>query len=293
MIKKRIFLMVGILTAVACATLVIGFQQKPSFETVNAQSGIPSLKLGVSTSKTDYLQIEPISLNFGLSNRTNQPISWRGVLFLGPNFNFLTRSADGEEFRFEGGKYGLIKSSLRTMQPGEQIQQDILLDSALSELLFPSPGRYDLQVEFVYNTEAEGRQQVKIASNSISINISEPTGINRQAYDYIKGPLATANNGTNVRAIVEREQEFVNRYKNTVYAKYISISLARTYQTLGEDEKALRELCKISGENFYHSKEVQKKVYEIEEKLRPLVMLPLPEDAPLPVRPHPCTVPQN
>jgi hypothetical protein len=214
---------------------------------------------------------------------------------IGRNVNFLSRSDTGEEFRFEGSKYatGLIYSPLKTMPPGEQIQENLLLDRALSEVIFPTPGHYDLQVEFVYDSDSERRQQVKILSNSISINISEPTGVDCQAYEYIKGPLELAHRQTNVRALAQVQQEFVNRYRNTVYAKYIIWSLANTYRGLGEDEKALRELCKISGEDFHYSKDLQRKVYEIEEKLRPFIMLPLPENVPAPIRPHPCARLQN
>lgn len=280
---------------VACAALIIGFQQKPYFKTVNAKSEIPSLTLAVSTLKNDYLQIEPIPLSITLSNRTNQPIPWKGILIIGPNVNLLTRNAGGEEFKFVGSKYatGLFGSASRTMQSGEQVQQNVLLDRALSELLFPHPGHYDLQVEFVYGTGAEGKQQIKIVSNSISIDISEPQGLERQAYEYIKGPLTLAEKQTDVQVIAQRKQEFVDRYRNSVYAKYISFRLAFTYKVLGEDEKALRELCKISNENFYYSKDVQRDVYQIEEKLRPFVMLPLPENVPTPIRPHPCLRLQN
>lgn len=289
--KSKTILVTGAVLGLAYVALVVGFQQNLYFETANAQSNTSVLTLEMTTPKNEYLQIEPIPVSLDLSNRTNQPISWKGILLLGPNVNFLTRDINGAELRYDGGKYasGLLGFAVRTMPPGEKTKQDVLIERALSEILFPAAGRYEFQVEFVYSTEGEGREKVKIISNSVSIVIKEPTGVERQAYDFIKGPLAEVNNKADVRAIAEREQEFVNKFKNTVYAKYISVSLARTYQTLGEDDKAFRELCKVSQEDFYYTKEVKKRVYEIDIKLRPVVMLPLPENAPTPVIPFPCS----
>lgn len=292
--KKRTSITIGLIITAAFTLLVMGFQQNPYFETVNAQSGMASLTLEASAAKTDHLQVEPISLKLALSNRSYQPVAYRGALMIGRSLNFVSHNESGEEIRLEGSKYiGLIKQSLRTMAAGEQIQQDILLDRGLSEQIFPRPGRYDLRVEFVYSSDAEDRQRVKISSNSVPVNISEPTGINRQAYEYIKGPLAMATSKTDVRFIALTEQDFIDKYRGSVYAKYVSISLARTYQTLGENEKAVRELCKVSGEKFYYSDEVKKKLYEIDAKLHPLNLLPLPEDAPLPAPPNPCARSQN
>lgn len=229
-------------------------------------------------------------LNLNLSNRTAQPISWNGLLMIGPDINFVSRNAAGDEIRFEGNKYvtGLFGSSVKSMLAGEQTRQEILLDRHLAEVLFPNAGQFTLQAEFLCRRDAEGGQPMKITSNSVSVNVSAPTGINRQAYDYIKGPLEEVNSKSDLRAIVQSEEEFLNRFRNTVYAKYISVSLARTYQTLGQNEKAFRKLCKISNENFYYSKEVQKKVFEIDSILRPVTLSPLPENVPTPKLQNPC-----
>ena len=259
-----------------------------------AQVEPPKLTLDVSTAKTEYLQLEPVLLSLNLSNQTLQPISWNGLLMIGPNVNFVSRNAAGNEIRYEGNKYvtGLFGSSVKSMLAGEQIRQEILIDQSLAEILFPNPGQHTLQTEFVYRRDSETGPSVKINSNSISLSINAPLGINRQAYDYIKGPLETVNNGSDVRTIIQSEQAFVNQFRNTVYAKHISVSLARTHQTLGENANAFRELCKISNENFYYSKEVRKKVFELDAILRPVTLLPLPENVPTPIVPFPCTVVQ-
>ncbi len=36
------------------------------------------------------------------------------------------------------------------------------------------------------------------------------------------------------------------------------MDLAAVYQAMGDEKKALRELCKISGEKFHHSERVER-----------------------------------
>lgn len=43
----------------------------------------------------------------------------------------------------------------------------------------------------------------------------------------------------------------------------LSNDLASVYQAMGDDTKALRELCKISGEKFHHSERVERIVLQI------------------------------
>jgi hypothetical protein len=62
--------------------------------------------------------------------------------------------------------------------------------------------------------------------------------------------------------------------------------LGNTYLAIGDNAKALRELCKISGENFHYAKDVEKIVFEIDAKLNPFVPAP---GVPVPPAKHPCT----
>lgn len=286
--KIRVLSIAIMSVLVFCA--IFFYSKQTVLNTVEARNKSAKLALQISTSQESYLLAEPISVNLKLSNQTDQPISWRGSLKGGPNINLLVRNDAGVNSRLDGNSQPAdYYFSLKVMPPGEEAQESLLIVEDSAEYLFPSPGRYNLQVEFVYYTQAKGKQQTKILSNSITVNILEPQGINRQAYQHLKKTLEPALRQTNAEAIAQAKQEFVNRYKDSVYAKYIIFSLANNYQTLGQDAKALRELCKISGENFHYSKDVERAAFRINEKLHPVVLRPLPEDAPLPIVLHPCT----
>ncbi len=146
-----------------------------------------------------------------------------------------------------------------------------------------------LTVGVFITVDVPEKQQIKILSNSISINIVEPEGINRQAYEYIKGRINAVRQSSNYQAKIQIEQEFVDRHRNSVYAKYIIFNLAHTYQAMGDDRKALREFCKVSGEEFHYSKEVEKTVLKIDKKLNPIDWDKIPKDAPDPIIKHPCS----
>jgi hypothetical protein len=202
----------------------------------------------------------------------------------------IATNADGVETRFEGKNY--VQPStyipIRVMQPGEQVQGSWLLETQLLDRFFLNAGTYSFRVEFEYDRGVPGEPRTKITSNSISINVLEPQGINLQAYQYIRENFGASSHNLNNHAIAELRQEFVNRFRNTVYAKYIIVKLGEDYQRLGEDAKAVRELCKISGENFHHSERVERTVRAIGARLYP-INWNLPPGAPPPIVRHPCT----
>ena len=269
--------------------LVVFESEKITFNAVEAQNQSERLSLEISNSQESYLQAEPIFINFKLSNQTNQPILWRGALGQVSKTNFIVTNDAGVQSRFDGNKIktAYIYSSLRKMQPGEQFQQTAVLIQELLEELLLNPGQYDLRVEFVYDGNTEEERRIKILSNSIPIKIVEPQGIDKQAHQYIKEKLNVSNiYRLDTRTLAQLRQQFVDRYRNSVYAKYIIFSLGTSYQARGEDAKALRELCKIHGENFYFSEDVEKIVIRIGERLNPVIWGP---GLPIPVIKHPCT----
>jgi hypothetical protein len=294
--RNKVLLMVTSFILLVCC--VLNFQSKRiASSIVEAQTNSSGLSLELSSSQKTFLRAEPITFNLKLFNQTDQPVTLRGSVSNLGNMNFLITNSEGIKSNspgipssLDGAPYliGSYASSLRTMQPGEKNEQSSLLERDLAEKLFPNPGKYDLQIEFGYTTNVPG-EVVRILSNSISIDILEPEGINRQAYQFIKEKLNTARRSSNNRVVTEVTQEFVDKYRNSVYAKYIIMDLASVYQAMGDDKKALRELCKISGEKFHHSKQVERIVLEINEKLNPIDWDKIPDGAPEVVIKHPCT----
>lgn len=257
---------------------------------VKAQTGLAQLSLELSKSQDNHLRAEPISFTLKLSNQTNQPISWRGNLGGVSHINLLATNADGVETRFEGKNYVTPYTYVvkRVMQPGEQVQESWLLETELLDRFFLNAGLYSFRVEFEYDRGVPGEPKTKITSNPISVNVLQPQGINLQAYQYIRENFSASSHQLNTHAIAELRQGFVNRFRNTVYAKYIIVKLGANYEVLGEDAKAVRELCKISGENFHHSERVERTVRAIGARLYP-INWNLPPSAPPPIVRHPCT----
>lgn len=256
---------------------------------VAAQAQSSRLSLELSKSQENHLRAEPISFTLRLFNQTNQPISWKGSLISNANINLIAINANEVETRFDGNNYvtPYTYTIPRVMQPGEQVQESLLLETDLLDKLFLNPGLYTFRVEFSCDTNVAGEPRTKITSNPISINVLQPQGINLQAYQYIREKFGASSYQLDARARADLKQEFVNRFRNSVYAKYIIVSLGETYQRLGEDAKALRELCKVSGENFHHARRVEKTVLAIDRRLNPSNWV-VSEGVPLPILRHPC-----
>jgi hypothetical protein len=285
--KNKMFFLLVVLSSFI---LIAGWFQQRKQITVKAQSETPKLTLEVSTLQNSYLQLEPIHFKFKLSNRTNVPIKWGASLSL-REMHFSVRGENENIRRWEIRKYYLHGSlnGLIDMLPGDEVEAEDLLDGKLAEMMFSRPGRYEVQVEYIYDIYVPQREQIKFTANPIIIDIREPQGINRQAYDYLKGPYETARRKSDSTPLQGLRQNFVDNFSNSVYAKYMIFELGSIYRGL-ENAKAVRELCKIYNLNFYHSKRVKTMLLEINAKLYPMILNPnLPPNTPLPLIPHPCT----
>lgn len=285
---KKIKILIVIAVLGACA-ITIWFQQK-KLTTVEAQSEPSVLTYEVSPSQNSYVLREPIPLKFKISNQTSFPIKLDGFYGLGENVKLLVRDESGKENLYDLSKYyrgGLI--GFHEMLPDKQFESKNLLDGELSEVVFPKPGQYEVKAEYSYNTGIERKQPVKILSNSFIVNISEPKGVDKLAYNYLKGTFETALKKNDKTPLKQLWQYFVDNFGNSVYGKYMIVELAQIYEG-AEDAKALRELCKIHTLDFFYSKDVKKRLLKINARLHPIVLNPnLPPDAPLPQVFHPCT----
>lgn len=288
---KKIFIYIG-LVALVSAVGASAFGEKPLSPASNSPLGQSGLEVRISNTQSEYILGEPVVIETILVNPNPEPLRWRKVLGLGRDVNLQSRDMSGQIRRWEGQQIvALIKTKWQEIAPRAELTGKLLVDQSMLTQLFPNPGRYELNAELVYKKmAAEGEEtQARAVSNSVFVEIKELSGVNQAAYGFLNGQLDTAMKQPDVRALAQSQQEFVDRFGTSVYAKYVILQLARTYNTLGEHRKAAREVCKLRDVDFYFSKEVEAKTYELEAKLRPFVLVELPEGAPEPPRPHPCT----
>ncbi|HEX9927992.1 MAG TPA: hypothetical protein VGB02_05525 [Pyrinomonadaceae bacterium] len=290
--KNRTFTLTWIFALAICIALAAGIQLKQSRKVV-AQSETAKLAFDLAVSQNNYVLLEPIPFQFKLANRTNTPITWRGLLMFGSNLDLLIRYENGEEFRWEGQNrfLGSPITGFVTLQSGQEIQRkDMLGGSQILEKVFSRPGKYEVRAEFRYDKNSQSGQRETILSNSVTINIVEPNGVDRQAYNYIKQVVEPARYRERASSeLLQLQQNFLDNYGNSVYAKYIAVEVASGYKASGENAKAKKELCKIHDVNFYFSEQVRRSIWEIDAKLNPRVLVELPENAKVPLVPHPCT----
>ena len=264
---------------------------------VESQSEYPKLTLEVSSPQNEYFQHEPILFKFRVTNQTNEPIVWQSLVKIGPWTNLIVRNQSGGEVKIEGKK--LLRAGISIfpskLNPAENYETQSLVNGYIAEEIFPNPGRYEVRIELIYNQYQPVEERKTVVSNPIVINILEPQDINRQAYNFIKEKLTPTKKGRlSSSELTQLEQEFVNRFSGSVYADFMRVELAQLYEIIGEDTKALQELCKISSdEDFYHAKQVQRRIRQIDAKINPPDMRELPPDVPMPVRQDPCLRVQN
>lgn len=290
MLKRILNTMFAAVAVIAACLVAIEF---PSISnTIQAQTEKSKLALELSASKNSYVQLEPVEFNFKLSNKSGEPVKWQGLLMLGSDLDFLVTSPGGEEKRIEGRKMSLtaVASAPSVLEVGGEAKSYAVLGGVEEqENVFSKAGVYQIRIEFRYQETTGGEaRQTKIVSNPITINITAPQGIDLEAYNYIKNTLEKARTErASADETAALRQNFVNLYGSSVYAKYEIFKLALAYRAGGEELKSLRELCKISGENFAYTRNVQKTTELVYAKLSPPEASPL-SDGSIAQRPEPC-----
>lgn len=254
---------------------------------INAQQLSTNLTFEVSTSQVEYVLREPIQFNLRLSNNTVSPVKAGTRLSL-RDTNFLVIGENGDTTRWEINKYisDGSPSGIIEIPPNKNLETENLLNGSLAEKIFSHSGQYRLKLEYVYENYIPERETIRSVSNLLTITISEPQGVNKRAYDYLKDVFESARQKG--ESLQELRQFFVDNFNTSVYAKYIIVDLAIMYRGT-EDAKAERELCKIVNINFFYSKQVKNNLSEIANKLRPVRLISnLPENVPRPAFSKPC-----
>ncbi len=243
-------------SAVFAQTLIMPETSKDDFEKMTFE---------VEVNKDSYVMSEPIFVRFKFSNKTGLPQTTYSPSFLQEsklkvNFNGRTSvfdhlsSINGPGIRFAG-----------TIPAGGFSTGDEMLSSPLVGTFFPEPGSYKFQ--FVLHSPGGDKT---IESNVLEVTIEKPTGINKEAFDFIKkhqeffGLSSWTYDGKNSEALLER---LVNDYGQSVYGEIAISSLGFLYLAKGEIEKAKVEFDKIkSSENPIIAKEANRSLADITKR---------------------------
>lgn len=259
--KNRMFVIIVIL---AISIILLQF---PKVETQTIQQEeFSNLKLNISTDKQEYFLLEPIPITFEVSNPTSSIIMGHTSFNLRSNRTaLLIRKDNGEEERFIGfsprpKQIGIIP---RPIKPGETHHVEELLDYRLSEM-FPTPGEYQIQAIF-YNEDKQ-----KAFSNTITIEILAPEGLNKNAYDFINQSSIAGMFFTGSSRLKEQEKvwkRFLLNYSETVYTDYVTFILGEQLFSGGKFEEAEILLQKLTSKTkFVFSEKVKDYLLKIDQK---------------------------
>jgi hypothetical protein len=230
----------------------------------------------VELNKNKYVLLEPIYIKFKFSNQTKNPQPTYSPVFI--QESKLRVSSDGEVVEFNQLSSITNKPFRlnRIFQPGEVLISNEVISSAFAGVFFPKPGNY--QIQFVLSS-SDGNKTIE--SNTIDIVIEEPTGINKEAYDFMIRHneyfgMSSWNNGG--PAEISLLEKFVNKYDESSYGEIAISNLGYLYLNQGELDKAQVEFEKLKFSNSkLLAEEAKSALVEIEKKKVSLKELKSPQ----------------
>ena len=292
MTKRKIVITVSLTVLISAGMLVMILASQMVRAGATGSDTEPTLTLKVQTLKPKYQKLEPIGVKFRVLNETPKTVTWAGFVGIGPSMNLLVKHNGGPEVLWEGSKLlqVLVGQIPVDMQPGaESASVSTLLPMDLVSKVFPDAGEYAVRFQLLYTEYSPEGQQRKATSDEIRIIVLEPEGADRQAYQSASEILIAAKTGKSDAEVLALKQTFVDTFPQSIYAKFLGYELADVYEALGQNDKALRELCKLPGADFQLSEQTRVKLMQVDRKLHPDVLVPnLAEDATPPKRPDPC-----
>ncbi len=243
-------------------------------QNVSAQDAILSkddfekMSFDAEINKTEYYLLEPLTIRFKFSNPADQWLKTSLPYFISQTRLKISHNGKSFETANVFGVYANIKKFPRLFRPSESVEEiDVLQPSSG---IFGEPGNY--QIQFILM----GSGGVKKYSTSVfDIIVKEPTGIDKEAFDFLEKHRSEGAN--DVFYFDEKDNEsrlgsltnFVNAYGTSVYGEYAIFSLGKAFEFNGKLEKAKVEFEKIgNSENSLLAVTAKKSLFEIEEKIK-------------------------
>lgn len=187
------------------------------------------LVLSIATAKSQYLKNEPLKLFVSVTNCSNS-VQYVADYFESSAFQLTVRSDKDELFRPRHSS-----SSMEDIQyliaPGDSYSLGIDITKSMTGITLHKPGVYYLSARYKY-MPVGCSSLITLQSNTITIDVAEPEGVDADAITELQGSLEKLQNTmwkVNDKQIDAYEQ-VIHKYPDSKYTPYFKFYLAQTYE---------------------------------------------------------------
>lgn len=242
--KRKIYIAMSVSAAIIIfvSWTMIGFTQTQT----------SNLSFKGKANQATYVLGEPISIEFEFTNagETRQTVVAGGVEV--GSLKIFVAGKDGEYKRYVSGSWGRMRGQRITLEPTQSLKysgitilwngkpnvshlnestaQQVLAGKITTEYAFPEPGIY-----FVKGVSTYGENATPIESEPIKIVVTEPTGIDLEVWNQIKGnreiALLLQNGAFDTGEEARKEQlshhveQIFTQFPNSMYSSYLKRNL--------------------------------------------------------------------
>ena len=219
--------------------------------------------------KSGFVRLEPIPMSLMLSNKTNQPILGHGALKFSDNLVKLYVAEEGGEYA-EVPELAAFPKEISVkpweIKPGNSVRVNQLISLNLDKV-FRKAGNYQV---FAQLTDPNSKQQIK--SNTVSISVLEPDGMDRQAFEFLRKNFKSADplSGRDVSGNPQAQElleRFARIFEKTAYGDYAAFVLGELYFAQDDHKKASEQFNKLAAKDaFVFADKAKKYLAEANEK---------------------------
>ncbi|MBI4854985.1 MAG: hypothetical protein HY819_24560 [Acidobacteria bacterium] len=201
------------------------------------------LELELSTTKQEFLLLEPIQLTVKLKNKRGEAIM--------PNSSPELKQEDVQlRVSFEDKKIKLpeLSNSIASLMSYEKIltsERKLQYQIIPRGEVFLSSGEYSLTLVFYKGKE-------RLMSNSLAINVVKPLGMDKEVFDSLKSlpnfiSLLDTPGVSEEANLTDKLEKLVRDFPQSVYTSYIIFNLAEIDFSLGNYNQAINKLVSLSN----------------------------------------------
>lgn len=240
---------------------------------VHASSSSSGIAISLRVGQEQYAPYEPVVVEYRLENRGDAPVEVPKAM--DTRHGLVAFEVTDPAGRFHPYRTGPIACALmqkETLPPGAHlVGKVVMVSNQLAELLgvgehpgdqgvplpFASAGSYRVRARFALDGSFVSKESAILESNAASLIVRKATDREHEAASFFDSTsdLSVALGGESVGAgaqepgghgttdSVQRWEEFVGRYGDTVYGPFVRMNLARAYRRGSESKVARPDLA--------------------------------------------------